>query len=114
MMMLMMMKENKSDDDDADDAATDEDETQRHLSHRFPHNLVMFSHWKCSYSQEGLIRSVSLQHDWIVHADMDEHHVYPQVPLSVFLNKCDRSGVNVITGMWQDRVARFVILCPLE
>ena len=53
------------------------------------------------------MRSVSLQHDWILHADMDEHHVYPRLPITKFLAKCDKKRANVVMGHFRDRVARF-------
>ena len=59
------------------------------------------------------MRSVSLQHDWIMHADMDEHHVYPKGSSVVdFLRKCEKRGVTVVMGHYRDRVALFVsIVC---
>ena len=53
------------------------------------------------------MRSVSLQHDWIMHADMDEHHVYPSSPISAFLDMCTEMGVNVVVGEFRDRVTLF-------
>ena len=55
------------------------------------------------------MRSVSLQQDWILHADLDEHHEFPwPVAVGDFFADCDRNGINVISGVFRDRVAMFV------
>ena len=56
------------------------------------------------------MRAVSLQHDWILHADMDEHHVYPLVPIKQFLAKIVRKkGSNAVGAYYRDRVTKFEI-----
>lgn len=61
---------------------------------------------RCSFDvKESLLRVLALSHDWIIHADVDEHHVYPE-DVTAFLGRCDWHGINVVMGELQDRVAR--------
>jgi len=52
-------------------------------------------------------------HDWVVSADVDEFHLYPE-PLPDFLDRCERLGVNVVQGVFVDRLQRAGKLTPVE
>ena len=51
------------------------------------------------------MRAVSLQHDWIVHADVDEHQEYPDNIVS-YLDDCSSRGINTVIGELRDRVSK--------
>ena len=52
------------------------------------------------------MRAVSLQHDWILHADVDEFHEYPE-DVTAFLTHCDARGMNVVSGILRDRASMY-------
>ena len=43
------------------------------------------------------------QHDWVVHADLDEFHEYP-APLVQYLEECERNGRDIVTSCFIDRI----------
>lgn len=51
--------------------------------------------------------------DWVVSADVDEFHEYPET-LRDILARCDRLGVNVIQGVFIDRLAQGGRLAPVR
>ncbi|MGF1553071.1 MAG: hypothetical protein ACFBWO_11320 [Paracoccaceae bacterium] len=51
--------------------------------------------------------------DWIVSADVDEFHEYPE-PLHAFLARCDALGVDGVQGPFIDRLAEGGRLAPVE
>ena len=61
--------------------------------------------------QLSVIRKTSLQQDWIVLADIDEHQVYPGNNLTKFLDLCSERGISVVSGILRDRVSRCVCVC---
>ncbi len=50
--------------------------------------------------------------DWIISADIDEFHEYPE-PLDAFLDHCEAQGVNAVQGVFVDRLARDGTLAPV-
>ena len=51
--------------------------------------------------------------DWVVHADLDEFHIYPSA-LQDFLDACDATGYSFILGEWADRIAANRRLVPIK
>ncbi len=52
-----------------------------------------------------MVRSLALQHDWVIHADVDEHQDFPE-SVEAFLDKCGQRGINTVVGQFRDRVTR--------
>ena len=51
--------------------------------------------------------------DWVIHADLDEFHIYPQ-PLPAFVRMCEDHGYTFVQGKWADRLALEGDLPPIE
>jgi hypothetical protein len=51
--------------------------------------------------------------DWVLHADLDEFHIYPDT-LRAFLDSCTDAGHTFAQGKWVDRVAENRRLNPVE
>ncbi|WP_299819404.1 hypothetical protein [uncultured Jannaschia sp.] len=50
--------------------------------------------------------------DWILNADADEHHVYPDAPAAIAAY-CERKGYNAVQGVMIDRLAADGTLAPV-
>ena len=50
--------------------------------------------------------------DWVISADVDEFHAYPE-PLDAFLERCARMGVDCVQGPFIDRLAPGGALAPV-
>ena len=50
--------------------------------------------------------------DWVISADVDEFHAYPE-PLPAFLARCARMGVDCVQGPFVDRLAEGGRLAPV-
>lgn len=57
--------------------------------------------------------SVAGPQDWVISADVDEFHAYPE-PLDAFLARCDRLGVDCVHGPFVDRLAPGGRLAPVD
>lgn len=57
--------------------------------------------------------AVSEEEDWILSADSDEFHEYPE-PLAAFLGRCDRMGITCTQGVFIDRLAPGGALAPIR
>lgn len=75
--------------------------------------------WTEPYTSDGMWakrREVQLREvepeDWLLSADVDELHEYPE-PLSTFLARCERMGVNCVQGVFIDRLASGGHLAPV-
>ncbi len=54
----------------------------------------------------------ALAEDWVISADVDEFHEYPE-PLIQFIERCDQIGVNCVQGPFIDRLAPSGKLAPI-
>lgn len=52
--------------------------------------------------KQGIMRDI----DWLLEPDADELQIYPEKNLPLFLKKCDNVGINVLYGIWRDRVSQ--------
>jgi len=52
--------------------------------------------------------------DWIIVADSDEFHEYPSKDVKLFLEKLDSQNINVVNGIFLDRVSRNGELVELQ
>lgn len=58
-------------------------------------------------------QQVAAPDDWILNADVDEHHVYP-CPLDDLIAFCERLGADVVQGVLVDRLAPGGALIPVK
>ena len=59
--------------------------------------------------QESLGRRFVLQQDWVMHPDVDEHHLYPTL-VPAFIEQCDARGYTAVFGLLHDRVNKDGVL----
>lgn len=76
--------------------------------------------WIESYTSEGmwrqrreLQRRVATAEDWVINADIDEHHDYPAT-LGTLIAYCERKGYTCVQGMMIDRLAAGGALAPVD
>lgn len=57
------------------------------------------------YHQAHKLLHCTILEDWIIVADSDEFHEYPTNNVTVFLKSLDTQGINVVNGMFLDRIS---------
>lgn len=62
--------------------------------------------------RRDLQRRVAEPEDWVLNADVDEFHEYPE-PLPAFLEHCEQEGVDCVQGVFIDRLAPEGRLAPV-
>lgn len=69
---------------------------------------IFYGDWSSEalmYHQAHKLLHCSGRHDWIIVADSDEFHEYPGGNVELFLRKMDMKGINVVNGVFLDRVS---------
>ena len=69
---------------------------------------IFYGEWSSEalmYHQAHKLLHCSSRYDWIIVADSDEFHEYPGGNVEQFLRKMDKKGVNVVNGVFLDRVS---------
>ena len=62
--------------------------------------------------RRALQMRVARPEDWVLNADADEHHAYPDAPAAI-ARYCERKGYNAVQGVMIDRLAADGTLAPV-